>query len=131
MFIFHYRFLAVCRLFLEACRRITHAVFCTSTARGVYIRRGVVYILNKIKIVSNKKGRIFIQRYVLKSGIRVTYKRSGSEEYRNKSLTKNWMISINLYSKFPVSHVSPDYFLICLFCFVLTLVIEASWIARV
>ena len=126
-FIIGFWLFAVCFL-----RLADELLFYKSTARSVYI---LVYILNEIKVVSNKKGRIFIQRYLLKSSIRVTLnKRSGSEEYRNKSLTKNWMIStICTDSKFLVSHVSPDYLLIfvCLFCFVSTLVIEASWIARV
>ena len=81
-FIIVFWLFAVCFL-----RFADEQLFRTSTARDVYI---LVYILNKTKVASNKKGRIFIQRYLLKPSIRVTlYKRSGSEEYRNKSLTKN------------------------------------------
>ena len=81
-FIIVFWLFAVCFL-----RLADELLFYTPTARSVYI---LVYILNEIKVVSNKKGRIFIRRYLLKSSIRVTLnKRSGSEEYRNESLTKN------------------------------------------
>ena len=81
-FIIVFWLFAVCFL-----RLADELLFYTSIARGVYI---LVYILNEIKVVSNKKERIFIHRYLLKYIIRVTLnKRSGSDEYRNKSLTKN------------------------------------------